>query len=209
MITLMCSVNRRCSLTVPESITCTGTLSPPSEQEASLEEDALEKRLFLSYKGRWFEAFLSRRAGRHIPVGISLCVGRALAGNSIPAPHAKEGSKKQHWSRDHAIRNVTTSFFSLDCFYQGSLALLSMCHYTRGERGSNHVQHIKEGVFSPLWLFGVSVGVSASHAVGLPPSCWFGYQSTKAKCWHELRHAIGCCYRPANTAVLTGKIPEF
>lgn len=52
----MGAVNRRYSLTVPESITCTVTLSPPSQQEAGLEEDALEKQPFLPCKGHRFEA---------------------------------------------------------------------------------------------------------------------------------------------------------
>lgn len=56
MATLMGAVNGRYSLTVPESITRTGTLSPPSQQEAGLEEDALEKQLFLPCKGHWTEA---------------------------------------------------------------------------------------------------------------------------------------------------------
>lgn len=46
MITLMGAMNRQYPLTVPESITCSGTLSSPSQQEAGLEEDALEKQLF-------------------------------------------------------------------------------------------------------------------------------------------------------------------
>lgn len=158
------------------------------------------------------DSLVSRKPGRHIPIGFYLCISQALASSSVPTLHTKKGSQRQRLRGDHVTPNVTTAFFFFFfiVFTKFSWQLYQCAIILMDNEAAVTCGILKRRVFSLfVHLFWVSTGLNAASPWVSPTGCQFGYWSRKAKQQRELRHTTGCCLSPANATALPGSISSW